>query len=123
MEGSFEPAGIYRDDVKSAPPALDELILVAPGASPAALTRAAERGVVMGEGANLARGLANRAANDVSPDVLAEEARTIAERHGLSIEVLGPEQADAEDVGVGVVEEVDDVANKVSQRIRLGIRS
>jgi len=100
VEGSFEPAGIYRDDVKSAPPALDELILVAPGASPAALTRAAERGVVMGEGANLARGLANRAANDVSPDVLAEEARTIAESHGLSIEVLGPEQA--AELGMGM---------------------
>jgi leucyl aminopeptidase len=67
VEGSFEPAGIYRDEVKSAPPALDELILVAPGASPAALTRAAERGVIIGEGANLARRLANRAANDVSP--------------------------------------------------------
>jgi leucyl aminopeptidase len=100
VEGSFEPAGIYRDDVKSAPPALDELILVAPGASPTALTRAAERGVVMGEGANLTRGLANRAANDVSPDVLAQEARAIAERHGLAIDVLGPEKA--EELGMGM---------------------
>jgi leucyl aminopeptidase len=100
VEGSFEPAGIYRDDVKSAPPALDELILVAPGASPAALTRAAERGVVMGEGANLARGLANRSANDVSPEVLAQEARAIAERHGLTIDVLGPEKA--EELGMGM---------------------
>jgi leucyl aminopeptidase len=100
VEGSFEPAGIYRDDVKSAPPALDELILVAPGADVAALTRAAERGVIMGEGANLARGLANRAANDVSPEVLAGEARAIAERHGLSIDVLGPEEA--AELGMGM---------------------
>ena len=100
VEGSFEPAGIYQHDVKSAPPALDELILVAPGASPAALMRAAERGVVMGEGANLARGLANRSANDVSPEVLAGEARAIAERHGLSIDVLGPEKAEA--LGMGM---------------------
>ena len=46
----------------------------------------------MGEGANLARGLANRSANDVSPEVLAGEARAVAERHGLSIDVLGPEK-------------------------------
>ena len=100
VEGSFEPAGIYRDDVKSAPPALDELILVAPGAHVAALTRAAERGVIMGEGANLARGLANRAANDVSPEVLAGEARAIAERHGLFIDVIEP--ARAAELGMGM---------------------
>ena len=100
VEGSFEPAGIYRDDVKSAPPALDVLILVAPGADTAALTKAAERGVILGEGANLARGLANRSANDVSPEVLAEEARTIAERYGLSIDVLDPEKA--AELGMGM---------------------
>jgi leucyl aminopeptidase len=100
VEGSFEPAGIYRRDVKSAPPALEELILVAPGADAAALTRAAERGVVIGEGVNQARGLANRAANDVSPEVLANEARAVAERHGLSIDVLGPKQA--ADLGMGM---------------------
>ena len=100
VEGSFEPAGIYRDDVKSAPPELDELVLVAPGANAAALMRAAERGVIVGEGANLARRLANRSANDVSPEVLAGEARAIAERHGLSIDVLGPEKA--AELGMGM---------------------
>ena len=100
MEGEFEPAGIYRDEVKSAPPALDELILVAPGADAAALMRAAERGVIMGEGANLARRLDNRSANDVSPEVLAGEARAIAERYGLSIDVLGPDKA--AELGMGM---------------------
>ncbi|MGZ6273241.1 MAG: leucyl aminopeptidase family protein [Candidatus Limnocylindrales bacterium] len=100
VEGSFEPATIYRDDVKSVAPVLDELILVAPGADVAALTRAAERGVVMGEGANLARHLDNRAANDVTPEVLAGEARAIAERHGLSIDVIGPERA--AELGMGM---------------------
>jgi leucyl aminopeptidase len=93
VEGGFEPAGIYRSEVKSAPPALEELILVAPGANAQALAKAAERGAVIGEGANLARRLANRSANDVSPEVLAGEARAIAEKHGLSIDVLGPDQA------------------------------
>ena len=73
---------------------------MAPGEDAAALTRAAERGVVIGEGANFARTLSNRAANDVSPDVLADEARAVADRHGLWIDVIGPEQATA--LGMGM---------------------
>ena len=69
-------------------------ILVAPGADVGALERAAERGLIIGEGAKIARTLSNRASNDVSPEVLADEARAIAERHGLWIDVIGPEQAD-----------------------------
>jgi leucyl aminopeptidase len=100
VEGQFDPAAIYRQGLKSSPPIPDELILVAPDADVAALTRAAERGVAMGEGANLTRRLANRAANDVSPEVLADEARAVAERHGLSIDVLGPERA--AELGMGM---------------------
>jgi len=99
-EGSFEPATIYRDGYKNVPPALDELILVAPGADAAALKRAAERGVIVGEGTNLARRLDNRAANDVTPEVLAGEARAIAERHGLAIDVVEP--ARAAELGMGM---------------------
>ncbi len=101
IEGSFEPAAIYRDNVEAAPPPLDELILVAPGATDTgAIARAAERGRIIGEGANRTRRLANRAANDVSPAVLADEARAIAEQHGLSIDVIGPEQAT--EMGMGM---------------------
>ncbi|HYN47509.1 MAG TPA: M17 family peptidase N-terminal domain-containing protein, partial [Candidatus Nanopelagicales bacterium] len=70
VEGSFDPAALYRAAPEASPPALDELILVAPGSDAGALAAAAERGVVIGEGTNLARQLANRAANDVSPEVL-----------------------------------------------------
>jgi leucyl aminopeptidase len=100
VEGEFEPATIYRDGYKSAPPALDELILVAPGADAAALKAAAERGIVIGEGANLARRLDNRSANDVTPEVLAGEARALAEKYGLSIDVLEP--ARAAELGMGM---------------------
>ena len=31
VEGSFDPKRLYREDIESAPPQLDELILVAPG--------------------------------------------------------------------------------------------
>jgi leucyl aminopeptidase len=100
VEGSYEPATIYRDEVESAPPILDELILVAPGAESAALAKAAERGIVIAEGANLARTLANRSANDVSPEVLADEATAIARRHDLFVDVIGPDKAT--EMGMGM---------------------
>ena len=73
---------------------------MAPGEEAAALSKAAERGVIMGEGANIARTLSNRASNDVSPEVLAEEAYTLAKKHGLWIDVIGPEKAT--DMGMGL---------------------
>jgi leucyl aminopeptidase len=99
-EGSFEPAAIYRDAVEDAPPALEELVLVAVGGDAAGLSAAAERGRIIGEGANVARRLANRSANDVSPQVLADEARALAEAHGLSIDVVEPERA--RELGMGM---------------------
>jgi leucyl aminopeptidase len=100
VEGGFDPKTLYLEDVTTAPPALDELILVAPGADASALTKAAERGIVIGEGANHAKSLSNRAANDVSPAVLADEARAVAERHGLWIDVIEPERA--RELGMGM---------------------
>jgi len=100
VEGSYDPRTIYRDEVPTAPPVLDELILIVPGGDAAALTKAAERGIVIAEGANIARTLSNRASNDVSPAVLADEARAIAEQYGLSIDVIEPEQAT--EMGMGM---------------------
>jgi leucyl aminopeptidase len=93
LEGSYDPRTIYRDEVDARLPEIDELILVAPGADVAALTREAERGVVIAEGSSLARTLSNRASNDVSPEVLAEEAKAIAKRHDLWIDVIEPDRA------------------------------
>ena len=100
VEGGFDPKSLYLAEVKTAPPILDELILVAPGADAGALTKAAERGIVIGEGANHARSLANRAANDITPDVLADEARAVAEQHGLWIDVIEPDRA--RELGMGM---------------------
>lgn len=100
VEGSYEPGSIYRETVESAPPQLDELVISVPGGDQPSLQRAAERGVIVGEGANLARRLANRAANDVTPLVLAEEARAVAERNGLWVDVIGPERAT--EMGMGM---------------------
>ncbi len=100
VEGSYDPKAIYRPEIESAPPRLDELILVAPAEDAAAIQRAGERGVIVGEGANTARTLSNRSANDVSPEVLAEEARTIAERNGLWIDVIDAQRAT--ELGMGM---------------------
>jgi leucyl aminopeptidase len=100
VEGTYDPAAIYREGYEDGPPSLDELILVAPGEDASALKKAAERGTVIGEGANTARTLANRSSNDVSPEVLAEEAYSIAKQHGLWIDVIGPEKAT--DMGMGL---------------------
>jgi len=100
VEGTFDPQQIYREKVETAPPAIEELILVAPDADKGALTKAAERGQILGEGANLARTLANRSANDVSPEVLADEAGTLARKHDLWIEVIGPDRAT--ELGMGM---------------------
>jgi leucyl aminopeptidase len=100
VEGGYDPRAIYRDTFDGALPVLDELILVLPGADRTAGVKAAERGVILGEGTNDARNLANRAANDVSPEVLADEAAALANRHGLWIDVIGPEQATAMGMGM-----------------------
>jgi leucyl aminopeptidase len=100
VEGHYEPKAIYLTSVESAPPVLAELIVVVPGGDATALAAAAERGRILGEGANTARTLANRASNDVSPEVLADEASAIAKRHGLWIDVISPERAT--ELGMGM---------------------
>ncbi|HET7030753.1 MAG TPA: M17 family peptidase N-terminal domain-containing protein [Candidatus Limnocylindrales bacterium] len=101
-EGTFDPRTLYRDhdDVRTAPPLLDELVLVAPGGDAAAVQKAAERGVIIGEGANQAKALSNRAANDITPEVLAQEARALAEQHDLFIDVIEPDRA--RELGMGM---------------------
>jgi leucyl aminopeptidase len=100
VEGAYEPGAIYRDVVDSAPPSLDELILVVPGGDAAAITVAADRGRLIGEGAERARTLAQRASNDVSPEVLADEATAIALANDIAIEIIGPEKAT--EMGMGM---------------------
>ena len=104
VEGSYDPAALYQTGdaaAKALPPVLDELVLVILGtAGTASATRAAERGAVIGEGTNLTRRLANRSANDVSPQVLADEARALAAAHGLWVDVLDEKRA--AELGMGM---------------------
>jgi leucyl aminopeptidase len=102
IEGTFDPKTLYRehDDVRTAPPILEELILVAPDGDAAATQKAAQRGVIIGEGANYAKALSNRSANDVTPEVLAQEARDLAAKHDLWIDVIEPDRA--RELGMGM---------------------
>jgi leucyl aminopeptidase len=94
VEGSAEPSTIYRDATDQLPPAVDDLLLVVPpGDDRTGLHARAERGVIIGEGANRARRLAQRAANDVSPEVLADEALDVARQFDMQATVLGPDEA------------------------------
>ena len=56
--------------------------------------------MIIGEGANTARTLGNRAANEMYPEVLADEARAIAERNGLWIDVIDEKRAT--ELGMGM---------------------
>ena len=100
VEGLFEPKTIYRDDSDSVPPVIEELVIIASPADPTGVARAAERGRIIGEGANVARRLANRSANDITPEVLAEEARALAEANGLWIDVI--DERRAAELGMGL---------------------
>jgi leucyl aminopeptidase len=98
IEGGYDPRALYREDPESRPPAIAELVLAAADGS--TLQAAVERGIVFGEGSNLARDLANRSAAEVYPEVLADEARAIAERHGLWIDVI--DERRAAELGMGL---------------------
>ena len=56
--------------------------------------------MIIGEGANHAKSLSNRSANDISPEVLAQEARDVAAKHGLWIDVIEPDRA--RELGMGM---------------------
>ncbi len=100
VEGGFDPKALYRPDPESQPPDLTELVLVSAAIDATAAAAAAARGVIVGEGANLTRSLANRAANEVSPEVLADEAASLAAAHGLWVDVIDEQRA--AELGMGM---------------------
>jgi leucyl aminopeptidase len=79
---------------------VDELVVVLESGDAVALQAAADRGRIIGEGSNRARRLSQRAANDVSPEVLADEATSIARQHSLSVEIISAEAA--AELGMGM---------------------
>jgi len=66
-----------------------------------ALELGSSRGWVLAEATNLARDLVNEPANYMTPTIMAEEARKLAERHGLECQVL--ERAEMQELGMGAL--------------------
>jgi leucyl aminopeptidase len=100
VEGAADPSTIYNEPDGKLPPRLDAVTYLVDSDEAAALLAHAERGRVIGEGGNRTRRLAHRSANDVSPEVLADEASDLARAHGLELTVFGPEEA--EKLGMGM---------------------
>ncbi|MGD8682525.1 MAG: M17 family peptidase N-terminal domain-containing protein, partial [Chloroflexota bacterium] len=100
IEGAADPSTIYNEPGDKVPPQLDAATLVVESGDLGDLADRAERGRVIGEGGNRTRRLAHRAANDVSPEVLADEASDLARAHDLELTVFGPDEA--RELGMGM---------------------
>ena len=95
VEGASEPTTVYMDPSDKLPPALDTCLFAVDSGDTDALLFRAERGQILGDGSNRTRQLAQRAGNDVSPEVLADEASDVAKQFGMELTVYGPEEATA----------------------------
>ena len=94
VSGTYRPTAIYGRvrDTDAMKRSVNEVLVL--GAEQAAL----DEGVAIGEGTDFGRDLANRAANDLYPERMAEVAREL-EADGCTVEVLEP--ADMERLGMG----------------------
>jgi len=66
-----------------------------------AMQRGVNTGKILAEAANLARDMVNEPSNFMTPTIMAEEAREIAEKQGLAIEVL--ERKQMKEMGMGAL--------------------
>jgi leucyl aminopeptidase len=96
ISGTYRSTAVYGRvrDTEAMDRSVDEVLVL--GAEQAAL----DEGAVIGEGVAFGRDLANRSANDLSPERMAEVAREL-EADGCTVEVLEP--ADMERLGMGML--------------------
>ncbi|HYX42925.1 MAG TPA: leucyl aminopeptidase [Pyrinomonadaceae bacterium] len=97
LMGLFEPDK-YRT-IEKEERQIERLLLLASNADEAALKRGAERGRITGESVNFTRDLANEPGAYMTPTIMAERAREIAEQFGLEFHVLEREQMEQEGMG------------------------
>jgi leucyl aminopeptidase len=93
----------YKTGERFGPPAT-ELAVVAPqpdATTVRALERAIERGRVLGECSNLARGFANEPSNLLTPRIFAERASALAREAGLGVDIL--DEKEIERLGMGLL--------------------
>jgi len=81
---------------------IDRLVLVAPDTgSDQAIAGAINRGRIIAESVNFARGLSNEPSSVLTPTELADRARLVAEEFGLAIDVL--DEARMKELGMGAL--------------------
>ncbi|HYX43118.1 MAG TPA: leucyl aminopeptidase, partial [Pyrinomonadaceae bacterium] len=97
LMGLFEPDK-YRT-IEKEERQIERLLLLAPNADDTALKRGAERGRITGESVNFTRDLSNEPGAYMTPTIMAERAREIAEQFGLEFHVLEREQMEQEGMG------------------------
>jgi leucyl aminopeptidase len=97
VAGTYRSTAIYGRvrDTEAMARSIDEVVFVG-GASQAAV----DRGAIVGEGVAFGRDLANRSANDLYPERMAEIAMELTE-DGCEVEVLGP--GEMEKLGMGLL--------------------
>lgn len=78
---------------------IEKLVVIIEGAEAATLSRAAERGRIIGEAVNFTRDLANEPGAYLTPTRMAERASEIAGKFGLSIDVLDEDRMEQEGMG------------------------
>jgi len=86
--GNFDP-DVYKSDRKDQK--IESLTVVARG-DPSRLEQAMNEGRIIGESQNFTRDLVNEPSNRMTPTILAERARKMANEVGLKVEVLGADE-------------------------------
>jgi len=97
VAGTYRSTEIYGRvrDTEAMRRSVDEVLFIG-GASQDAI----DRGALIGEGIAFGRDLANRSANDLYPEAMAEVARELRS-DGCTVEILGPRQM--EELGMGAL--------------------
>lgn len=85
--GTWE-ADKYKSDPKKGQNRVDEFVVAVPGAPENQITESSERAQIIADAQNFTRDLANEPANKLTPQLLAEAAKTSAAELGLSYKVL-----------------------------------
>jgi leucyl aminopeptidase len=97
LMGLFEPDK-YRT-VEKEEREIERLVVVMDGADGGALNRGVERGRIIGEAVNFTRDLANEPGAYMTPTIMAERARDIANEFNLSVDVLDEARMEQEGMG------------------------
>ena len=101
VEGSvmslFDPDKYRTSDKENR--IIERLVVASEGSDNAALTKGIERGRIIGEAVNLARDMANEPGAYLTPTMMAERAREVANELNLSIDVLDEERMQQEGMG------------------------